>query len=176
MHRSGSILRLSGTIAVAVFLCLALFALLSGTEALAAAPIAEQRPVWEPQQGGANPLIIDRRRISIPFGIAGPLILQSDGHVYAEGKAVCDEDMTSFRLRSRVTQGNTGALARSNYTTFDCAAEGNSEWTVTAQPHGPNAFQTDSPADLCVMVLFYRDKGPVDVFEWCYLDQPVESP
>ena len=91
-------LQLVGSVGVALLLCLVFMTFFAGATAWAAAPTSAIQVEREASTRPVNSVIVDRRLISVPFGITSPMTLETDGQIYATGHAQCDEDMVAFRI------------------------------------------------------------------------------
>lgn len=117
-------------------------------------------------RGGEYSSVLARRLISIPFGIAEALTLESNGQVVqVTGHGNCPAGSESFRLRAQVTQQGVPAPG-TGFTEGTCPSGGTITWSADVE--APEAFVFEpGPAQVCGKAVIHRPQGGALTFDWC---------
>lgn len=110
--------------------------------------------------------VMERRAISIPFGISSPLTITADGgQVFVTGHGVCWDDGQLFDVHVRVAQSSTLAFAEGR--SIDVCANGDRQiWDATASAMDQTRFEA-GPARACAEAVEFASQGIADEHRWC---------
>jgi hypothetical protein len=145
-------------IAAIVVTAFGLFILLAG---LAADPQIEQAATDD----SPDTIILARRVISIPFGIADTLSLRNENQVLVTGTGICGPGGEDFRIQAQVTQDGVSAPAVGN-TEGLCLGNAPSSWQATAVLPGRHTFEPGAATACGMAVIHYQREGAI-TYQWC---------
>lgn len=137
----------------------------AATAATAASATTVLAPISKTQSENADPTILARRLISIPFGINSPLELAPGGQsVVVTGHGDCTGG-SSYRVQVRVSQSGHPTVVGTGRTESGCPA-GQFQWEAEATVHGNKSFN-EGPASVCALAIVRDDAGNTVTYHWC---------
>lgn len=122
------------------------------------------QPEAQVSEDGSEPGIQSTRRISIPYGIASPLPMSSDGkNIIVTGHGGCTQ-YEEVTVTVTITQTVSGASATGE-TQQTCSGE-LQNWTAVATAETSTPFEA-AGARACGVATTRADGEVTDTYEWC---------
>jgi hypothetical protein len=116
-------------------------------------------------QSSPDTVIVARRIISIPFGIADSVVMQNDGQVLVSGHGICGAGGEWYRIKVDISQEGVSAPAV-GHTEALCQGDDPSSWQALASLPGPHSFQQGTGRACALAVIHYEREGAI-TYQWC---------